>query len=315
MERKIRNFIYAVFGLAFVFGISGCGVSKSGESDANTTATASAEMTEEEMSEETPVEGAAPQEISTQNLEYGQREEFKKLYDMISPVDNAESFEGTWNRTDVIKGCGGQIEVSNQDAEGFDFSGEFLYYSHSGTIAGRAYFVTPEIAIYEYNQEGFDTIETQEGADAPEYVVFEKTEEGFKVIASASSADLGFGMSVFADGTYVAGEPVYTNATVLEDNFTPEEQENIKALLGDAYDTYFKDVVEFGILESTGCTLEDGTNAIFYDAFIPTMGGYRFELLKCGNGDLYFYSEADEIGWKTNVSGAADYPVYTTAEE
>lgn len=315
MKRKIRSFVYAVFGLAFVFGMSGCGVNKSSEGDVNTTATAAAEMTEEELSEENPVEEAAPQEISTQNLEYGQQEEFKKLYDMISPVENAESFEGTWHRTDVVKGCGGQIEVSNQDAEGFDFSGVFMYYSHNGVIAGRAYFVTPEIAIYEYNQEGFDTIETQEEADAPEYVVFEKTEEGFKVVASASSADLGFGMSVFADGTYVAGEPVYTNATVLEDNFTPEEQESIKALLWDAYDTYFKDVVEFGVLESAECTLEDGTNAIFYDAFIPTMGGYQFELLKCENGDLYFYSEAENVGWKTNVSGAIDYPVYTTVEE
>lgn len=310
MKRKIRKIIYAAFSLAFVFGMSGCGEEKNGEGDATAAATAAEEMLEEASTEET-----LPIEISTQNLEYGQREEFKKLYDMISPVDNAESFEGTWRRTDVIKGCGGQIEVSNQDAEGFDFSGEFLYYLHSGIIAGRAYFVTPEIAIYEYNQEGFDTIETQEEADEPEYVVFEMTEEGFKVIASASSADLGFGMSVFADGTYVAGEPVYTNATVLEDNFTPEEQENIKAILGDAYDTYFKDVVEFGVLESTECTLEDGTNAIFYDAFIPTMGGYRFELLKCENGDLYFYSEAENVGWKTNVSGAIDYPVYTTAEE
>lgn len=310
MRRKIRKIIYAAFSLAFVFGISGCGENKNGEGEATTATTAAEEMLEEASTEET-----LPIEISTQNLEYGQQEEFKKLYDMISPVDNAESFEGTWNRTDVVNGCGGQIEVSNQDAEGFDFSGVFLYYSHNGVIDGRAYFVTPEIAIYEYNQEGFDTIETQEEADAPEYVVFEKTEEGFKVIASSSSAELGFGMNVFADGTYVAGEPVYTNATVLEDNFTPEEQENIKALLGDAYDAYFKDVVTLGILESEECTLEDGTNAIFYDAFIPTMGGYCFELLKCENGDLYFYSEADEVRWKTNVSGAIDYPVYTMVEE
>ena len=236
-----------------------------------------------------------------------QQEEFKKIYAQIQSVDHAENFVGTWNRTDVQSGMPAHIIVTNQDTEGFDFSGEFFYYSHLGCLEGRAYFVSSDIAIYEYQSEYSED-------DITQYVVFERTEEGLKVIASDYSGALGFGANVTADGTYIEGEPLYTNATVLEDNFTADEQENMKNMLGDDYDEYFKYIVEYGVLERSQCTLEDGTKADFYEGYIPTMGGYAFKLLKCENGNLYFYPEAEEIGWKTNVSGAIDYPAYEVEE-
>lgn len=61
-----------------------------------------------------------------------QQEEFKKIYAQIQSVDHAENFVGTWNRTDVQSGMSAHIIVTNQDTEGFDFSGEFFYYSHLG---------------------------------------------------------------------------------------------------------------------------------------------------------------------------------------
>ncbi len=300
---KMRRIIYAVFSLVIVFGISGCSNAK--KNDSYDTETPTEKRTEERTEGRTEEKESV--DITTLNLEYGNLEEFKKIYNQIQSVDQAENFVATWNRTDVQNCMSAQIIVSNQDGEGFDFSGDFLYYSHSGYLAGRAYFVSPDMAIFEYQPEYSEN-------DITQYVVFERTEEGLNVIASDCSGALGLGASVSVDGTYIEGEPVYTNATVLEDNFTADEQENMKSMLGDDYDECFKDVVEYGILESSECTLEDGTKAVFYEGFMPTMGGYAFELLKCENGELYFYSEAEEIGWKTNVSGAIDYPAYEVEE-
>ena len=300
---KMRGIIYAVFSLVIVFGISGCSNAK--KNDSYDTEAPTEKRTEERTEGRTEEKESV--DISTLNLEYGNLEEFKKIYNQIQSVDNAENFVATWNRTDVQSSMSAHIIVTNQDTEGFDFSGDFSYYSHSGCLAGRAYFVSSDIAIYEYQPEYSEN-------DITQYVVFERTEEGLNVIASDYSGALGLGANVTVDGTYIEGEPMYTNATVLEDNFTADEQESIKNMLGNDYDEYFKDVVEYGVLERSQCTLEDGTNAAFYEGFIPTMGGYAFELLKCENGDLYFYSEAEEIGWKTNVSGAIDYPAYEVEE-
>lgn len=251
--------------------------------------------------------GTQRMDISAYDLQYGQQEEFIKIYEQIQPVEQAESFEGTWYRTDTASSLGAELTITDQTVEGFAFVGDFYYYSHSGWMEGNAKFVAPNVAIFEYmNDWGEDIIS--------EYLVFEKTPEGMKLYASAASADLGFGMNVFAEGSYVQGEPVYTNATVFDDNFTAEVQAQMQTLLGENYEEYFRFPVEMGILTSTSATLADGGSATYYDVFVPTMGGYAFQLLLCENGEVYFYSEADQIGWITNVDGAIDFPVYELAE-
>lgn len=247
-----------------------------------------------------------PLDLSDYDLQFGQQEEFLKIYEQIQTVEQAENFEGTWYRTDTASSLEAELAITEQTTEGFSFAGEFFYYSHSGWMEGKAFFAAPNVAVYEHINDWEEEI-------SPEYLVFEKTTEGMKVYASSASADLGFGMNVFAHGNYVQGEPVYTNATVLEDNFTAEAREKIQSLLGKEYDEYFKFAVEMGVLTSTSATLEDGSSATYYDVFVPTMGGYEFTLLVCENGNIYFNSEA--VGWKTNVDGAIDFPVYTLAED
>jgi len=149
-----------------------------------------------------------------------------------------------------------------------------------------------------------------------EYLVFEKTQEGLQIYASAASAELGFGMNVFAHGVYVQGEPVYTNATVFEDNFSAEVQAQMQTLLGETnYEEGFKFPTEAGILTSTPATLADGSSATYYDVFVPTMGGYEYQLLVCENGGIYFYSAANGIGFQTTVDGAGDFPEYELKQE
>lgn len=120
-------------------------------------------------------------------------------------------------------------------------------------------------------------------------------------------------MNVTVNGEYTTEVPVYTNATVLEDNFTEEELESIKAVVTEEYyEDYFLFVVESGTMEIAPCELSDGTKAVYYYGFIPTMGDYNFTMLKCENGDIYYHNYT--VGWKTNVSGAIDFPAYTLDE-
>jgi len=223
----------------------------------------------------------------------------------FSNVITDADFVGTWNRTGIHSGRKAIVEITNQDETGFDFSGEFCHFSHIGSLEGRAYFREDGIACYEYVSD----IEGQEN----QYVYFTMTEDGLYIYATGDSGALGFGMNVTVNGEYTTEVPVYTNATVLEDNFTEEELESIKAVVTEEYyEDYFLFVVESGIMEIAPCELSDGTKAVYYYGFIPTMGDYNFTMLKCENGDIYYHNYT--VGWKTNVSGAIDFPAYTLDE-
>ncbi len=266
---------------------------------------------EETMLTEQPAEETVSQgmDLSTYDLQYGMHSEFLRIYDQIQPVEQAEAFEGTWHRTDTVSGLGAELIITEQTADGFSFIGDFWYYSHSGWMEGKAFFAASNVAVCEY-------INDWSGETAvSEYLVFEKTQEGMKVYATAASADLGFGMNVFADGNYTQGEPVYENATVFEDTFSADVQAQMQVLLGETnYEEYFKFPTQTGILTSMSAMLADGSSATYYEVFVPTMGGYAYQLLVCENGDVYFMSEASEVGFHTTVDGIEQFPVYETAE-
>lgn len=231
-----------------------------------------------------------------------------QLFMLRRGQDSAGDFTGTWNRTNVVSGFRGSIEITNQDASGFDFEGDVMYYSHSGMIEGRAYFVGSNVAVYQVPGESWEPGCRMTDC---EYILFEYTEAGIKVYATSGSAALGFGMNCTIDGEYIKGEPLYTNATVMEDNFTADEQEEIRSILGDErYKDYFEFVIEEGVFSKQECTLKDGIKALYYDGFVPTMGGYyRFIMLKCENGDIYLIvGNQDKLF--SNVEGATKMPEF-----
>lgn len=263
---------------------------------------------EESKSEEKDSEvSKSKKEIDLQKIEDEGKTAFEAYYDEIVVLEDAESFIGEWNRTNTASAFYGTIVIENQDEEGFEFEGEFCYYSHSGIMEGKAYYLSQDTAIYRYDDMG-------EG-ESLQYVIFQLDGEKMVVSASAGSGSLGFGMNVYADGEYVMGEPLYTNATILEDNFTQEELDSLKKVLGeDIYEQYFAWVVREGVLTVTDCVLEDGTKAKYYEVFVPTMGGYGFELLMVEDGRWYYLSEADEARYNTNVSGELDFPIFQFEE-
>ena len=212
------------------------------------------------------------------------------------PVKDAADFTGEWSRTDVHSGLSATIDISNQDEEGFDVGGSVGYFSHGGRLEdGRAHFITDTMAIYEYN-----------GC----YLLLERTRNGIEVYeAEAQGKSFPFGAGCSMEGNYTLGRPEYTNEGYMEENFTQTEQNEIKALLGDAYDMNFEDVVNYGVVDSWTCELADGTRAVFYDGWFPTVAFCNFRMLKCENGDLYC-EVGNENDWYTNVAGETDFPAY-----
>ena len=254
------------------------------------------------VSEETDDRIENPAVLEETKAELDTTMDFSRLYKQKCPITEAEDFEGSWNRTNISSAFEAVVDITNQDENGFWFTGEFCYYSHTGTVEGQAYWITEDMAIYEYIAD-IDT--------GREYILFKKQEEQLNIVASASSGKMGFGANVTADGEYTQEIPVYTNANVLEENFDSRQREDIRQMLGeDFYQEYFVWVVENGVLIREECILEEGGTAIYYQGFVPTMGGYSFELLSCADGRLYFLSESDAMRYQTNTQGELDFPLY-----
>ena len=237
--------------------------------------------------------------IDLESIEAEGKPAYEKYYDEIVTLENAQVFAGEWHRTNVSSSCDAIIAIGNQDEEGFEFEGFFYYYSHMGEINGKAYYLSKNTAIFKCDEYWGE-----------EYVIFQLDGDNLIIRTSDGSAYLGFGMCVFADGEYTHDEPFYTNATILEDTFTSEELDSLKSILGEEiYEENFAWVVRTGVISETDCVLEDGTNGKYYEAFVPTMGGYSFELLMIEDGRWYFLSESGI--YNTNVANELDFPAYT----
>ena len=261
-------------------------------------------VSEENIQAETQSE---KKEIDLQTLEKEGKPAYEKYYGEIVVLEDAEDFVGEWNRTNTASSYYGKIVIKNQNKEGFEFEGELGYYSHSGSMEGKAYYLSQNTAIYRYESIGDEELF--------EYVIFQLEGEKMIVKASAGSASLGFGANVIVDGEYITGEPVYTNANILEETFTQEELDSLKNVLGEEiYEEFFVWPVKEGVVTVSDCTLENGNKATHYDVFVPTMGGYAFQLLMVENGDWYYLSESEVARYNTNVAGELDFPEYVINE-
>ena len=237
------------------------------------------------------------------------------LYYYASPQRDAVDFTGEWNRTNVPTYYYGHMDISNQDETGFQVVGDCMWFSHSGVIEGKAYFVTKDIAVYRFYNEYASEDNYQGYGNEYEYIVFEKTANGLFVYATGSGGAIGAGANCFVEGEYVSGDPVYTNANILKETYTDEQLAAIEKLVGDElYEDIFVITTENGQIECKSCQLEDESLGTFYSAYIPGIADYNYySLIICDNGDIYC-----EIGpdgeFYTNVDNAAEMPEYEYVE-
>ncbi|MBR1693408.1 MAG: hypothetical protein IJ711_11640 [Lachnospiraceae bacterium] len=119
-------------------------------------------------------------------------------YDEIKASDNAENFEGEWKSIETQGSHEGELTISNQTQEGFQFSGVFYNVSDSNTNTGDAdgfaYFINEHTAICKNNDdvEGFEGIEG--------YAVFYLHEDTLYIRTTGTVGLMGGG--VVMDGKY-----------------------------------------------------------------------------------------------------------------
>lgn len=203
---------------------------------------------------------------------YGDKEPYERLYSMCTPCGDIPDLAGTWNRTNVHSSFCGVIEISDVDANGFNFTAEEYYYSHSGWMECEAKFITDKCAVAKLD----DFMEE-------EYIAFIIQDEGLTVIATGSSADLGFGMNVSIDGEYTKAEPFYTNANILNDTFSEEE---LSALQNHIPKEYYEDFFLFSTANGVVTDTQSDNGDRIIESFVPTMGGYGYSLIISGEKEF-----------------------------
>lgn len=223
------------------------------------------------------------------------RETLKKLYELRNVPKNPINPEGTWNRTNVCSGYWGTLTVSQATDEGFFVEGKLGYYSNSGGFWRKAYYVADNLAIVKFDPY-IDDLE-------PQYMAFFLQEDSLKVTASYGSRGLGLGESVVIDGEYVQGEPVYTNANVLEELFTEKDMEALEKLLPEEYyKDYFLFVTKAGIAEKSEEALSDGWEVTCVEVFVPTMKGRGYTLYFSSDEGYYSITFENEKTFTTAES-------------
>ena len=285
---------YLIIAVLTALSISGCG--KTAEKTADSTSVAEpaaeAEVTQESTPDPIP-------DFTEANL--------AKIYDLKKTVTDPSDFSGEWQRTAVHSSCSADLLIENSDSEGFDFTGEFYYYYHTGDVAGRAYYVSQNMAVYRQ-------LEEEDIDGEPAYIGFSIDDNGLHVISYGFVE--GLGMNVYVYGDYVQDEPYYTNSMVLEENFTEDDLTKLKELLKEeTYEDLFLNNTTTGNVTREEVKLSDGCIARHIECFVPTMGD-GYDMLITEDGRYYFFNRNLDV-FATNDADYNDWclPEFTAVSD
>lgn len=213
------------------------------------------------------------------------------------------SYEGEWNRTDVASYEWARITISNWvEDESFYVVLLANYADYGGPIEGTATFVSEDTAVV-YDENLMKTFQGQAG----DYGVYFQFKEDSIIITHNEDVRLWFGGAgiVTAEGTYIQGEPEYTNVTDVSTIFTEEELKEIQRLLGDEYETMFEWVIEMG--ETEEYSLTEGT---LWKAYYPPYGAVWCNILIYNDDSICIEGSYGENGyWFYSNTDATEMPV------
>lgn len=205
-----------------------------------------------------------------ENIRNGASEELcQELYENQISVSIVPDIVKQWNRTDVHSSHSAVLDVKAVDNTGFVFKLDAYYYYHTGNVEGKAYFVSENCAVFRLEE-----MELPLPEEEYEYIVFAFENDEVTVYASASSAELGLGMNVYVYGSYIDGEPIYTNAEILEETYTDAQLAFLRDNLPTDYYDKLIFATEFG---GVGVTDEDGKRVV--SVTVPTAGQYGYVVI------------------------------------
>ena len=187
-------------------------------------------------------------------------------------------FEDLWSRTDVDCSLWAQINISEVEGGTMHVTGTFQYYYHLGDIDAYASFVSENEAVI--SQQDLDP------AANPGYIHL--VLDGNDLTVTAEDWFFGMGEGVTVDGEYTTDNPVYTNATILEDTFSEDELNDIQELIDDdlIYENDFKTPTVIGIVTDEEVLLNNGTSARHISCTVPT-STEGYDMLITSGGKIY----------------------------
>lgn len=212
-------------------------------------------------------ESVSEVETLLENIRNGASKELcQELYENQISVSIVPDIVKQWNRTNVHSSHSAVLDVKAVDNTGFVFKLYAYYYYHTGNVEGKAYFVSENCAVFRLEE-----MELPLPEEEYEYIVFVFENDEVTVYASACSAELGLGMNVYVYGSYIDGEPIYTNAEILEETYTDAQLAFLRDNLPTDYYDKLIFATEFG---GVGVTDEDGKRVV--SVTVPTAGQYGY---------------------------------------
>ncbi len=207
-------------------------------------------------------------------------------------------YEGEWHRTDVASYQWAEMTISDwKEGESFEVTVIANYADYGGPLEGTATFIEEDVAVlYDENVEDF--LKNREGDHG---IYFQFLEDSIKVTHdSCVRMWFGGGGIATAEGTYIQGEPEYTNCTDVGEIFTENELELIQELLGESYEALFENMIELG--EIREYEIENGR---LWEAYKPPYSAEWCNILIYQDGRIYiegctyngtkeFYTNSDD---------------------
>lgn len=191
-----------------------------------------------------------------------------------------ENSEGEWYRTNVASYQWARINISNwKEGESFDVTLLANYSDYGGFVEGTATFIEKDMAVlYDENLENF--LRNDEG----DHGVYFQFVENSIIVTHDSYVRLWFGGAGIATaaGTYIQGEPKYTNCTDVSEIFTENKLEIIQGLLGDRYEELFENMIELG--EITEYKINNGH---LWEAYKLPSAAERCHIIIYEDGRIY----------------------------
>lgn len=214
---------------------------------------------------------------------------------------NKKNFEGTWNRTNVESSTTSTIEIKNVTNDGFDFSVEAFYWSHSGTFDGRAKFKSDNEAVCEVIDSEID--------DVVDFIITLKNNT--LSIPEFDENSLPVGMSVTIDGEYTKGAPHYTNAKNYSLIVPNKKIVNIikSKMNADDY-SYFEIAAHDGYVSKVNI---DGYN--LYNIDTATIGGYSAHIIVTKNNIVYLWCGFSDLQFYSNDKNYSRNEIYLKAKK
>ena len=275
----MKKKILAGMAVILCIGMAGCNKENAGGTPADNPATVSGiaepevtitvtpeiEIPEDEVEKEQEGLSTEVKELIEAVANTREKSTYEKLYSHKTALETVPEISGEWNRTNVHSSYSSVITISSVTEEGFDFTVGACYFSHSGALEASASWITGNIAVCK--------IEDTEIFNTTNYVLFVWEENILRAYASARSGEFGFGMNVDMDGEYSAGQPVYTNADILNKTFSETQLAFLKENLTETQYENLVFATENGVVQIS----EEGEKKTI-SGFMPTMGEYGYDV-------------------------------------